>query len=245
MNRNKIPVSDSSLPPDLQRIMLELLHDDLSRYLAIICRWMQILLNEEEGPLNEKQKVYLTHVQNMGREAKETLDSFMTFLTQELELEVLDLSKCIDEAVERVRTQIEGKNQTLTLQLSTVPQIQANKERLVQVLVELLFNACKYTPIQGKITLTAERLDKFVKVSITDTGVGIAPEDKKWIFGRFNHANDSVGQDQNAIVCGGLGLAISKAIIEYFGGEIDFESELGKGSIFWFTVPCVQAQRTG
>jgi len=231
MNRDDMSIPNSSSLPTDQEIRLEWLYDKLSRYLSIISRWIQILLNEEVGPLNEKQRDYLMHVHNVGEKAKETLDAFLTAKAEIIE--ALDLAKCVDEAVERIHTQVETKKQTLTIQLSNVPQVLFNKERLVQVLVELLFNAHKFTPPQGKIILTAKEFDRFVKVSIADTGIGIDSESQKWLLGGFYHTRLQEG----IIECGGgFGFAISKAIIESFGGELGFESELGKGSIFWFTI---------
>ena len=148
------------------------------------------------------------------------------------DIEVLDLAKCAGEEVERVFPQIEAKNQTLVVQLSTSSKVRASREELIRVIVELLKNAHKFTPSQGKIMVKSEKLDEYVKVSVIDTGIGITPEQQASIFGESNRISDGL-----VIRDSGLGLAIARMIIDYFGGEIGFENELSKGSTFWFTVP--------
>jgi signal transduction histidine kinase len=98
-------------------------------------------------------------------------------------------------------------------------------------LSNLVGNAVKFTPRQGRITVSANRLDREVRFAVIDTGPGIAPEQVSHIFGRFWQAKSS---DSRGI---GLGLAIAKGIVEAHNGRIWVESQVGAGSTFYFTLP--------
>jgi signal transduction histidine kinase len=112
-----------------------------------------------------------------------------------------------------------------------LPQVVADGARIQQVLSNLVGNAVKFTPRQGRITVSAELLETEVRFAVIDTGPGIPPEQVPHIFGRFWQARSS---DRRGI---GLGLAIAKGIVEAHGGRIWVESQVGVGSIFYFTLP--------
>ncbi len=114
-----------------------------------------------------------------------------------------------------------------------MPLVKGDKNQLTQVMVNLLNNAIKFTS-GGGITVTAKGEQDHLLVAVTDTGEGIFPEEKEMIFEEFYRAGDNVaGRPKGS----GLGLSISKKIVEYHGGKIWVESELGKGSTFFFTIP--------
>jgi histidine kinase len=105
---------------------------------------------------------------------------------------------------------------------------------VAQVLRNLIANALWHTPPQGKITVETKVIDRMVSVSVADTGEGIAPEDLSHVFDRFYRADSARTRHTGG---SGLGLAIAKSLIEAMGGRIGVDSELGKGSRFWFTLP--------
>jgi signal transduction histidine kinase len=106
--------------------------------------------------------------------------------------------------------------------------------KIKQILLNLLSNAVKFTPEGGRIEITARQVDGSVEISVSDTGIGIAPEDQPKIFEEFRQ----VGSDYVHKVEGtGLGLTLAKKFVELHGGRIWVESEPGKGSTFSFTLP--------
>ena len=114
----------------------------------------------------------------------------------------------------------------------------ADRHRLMQVLVNLLGNAIKFTQ-QGHVMLRVKQSDQSLVFEVEDTGIGISEDQQAKVFERFSQATV---QTQAVYGGNGLGLAISKRLVELMGGEIGVKSQLGHGSVFWFTVPLVPAQ---
>ena len=122
---------------------------------------------------------------------------------------------------------------------STTEHVRADEYRLTQVLVNLLSNAVKFSPPGAAVDVEARPKGGFVEVRVTDRGRGIPPDSRNAIFGRFLQVDASDSKTRGGA---GLGLAISKAIIEQHGGSIGVDSEEGRGSSFWFLVPRVMKQ---
>jgi len=139
----------------------------------------------------------------------------------------------IAQAVERLITQAERAGLAIEIQCpDSLPKVLADLKRLVQVIVNLLHNAIKFTPLRGQITLSARQQNNLVLLSVQDTGVGIPADDLARIFERFfksDRARSGGGT--------GLGLAIARHLVEAHGGTIWAESIEGRGSTFYFTVP--------
>ncbi len=111
----------------------------------------------------------------------------------------------------------------------------ADRDKLVQILMNLIGNALKFTPLHGKVTIAIERLDaQWVKLSVADTGPGIPAEEAARIFDKFYQVEQSNKQKVRGT---GLGLAISKALVEMHGGKIWIETGIDSGSVFSFTLP--------
>jgi signal transduction histidine kinase len=98
----------------------------------------------------------------------------------------------------------------------------------------LISNASKYTPQEGMIAITADVRAPFVRVAVADSGIGMSPDDQQKLFSQFFRSEDAHVREQQGW---GLGLHVTKKLVEFFGGEIGAQSELGKGSTFWFTMP--------
>src|SRR5262249_8122579 len=111
--------------------------------------------------------------------------------------------------------------------------IEADERKVRQVVLNLLSNVIKFTPEGGRIDVGAMPKDGFVEVSISDTGIGIAPEDQEKVFEQFRH----VGTAAKKVEGTGLGLTLCRKFVELHGGKIWVKTELGAGSTFTFTIP--------
>jgi two-component system phosphate regulon sensor histidine kinase PhoR len=139
----------------------------------------------------------------------------------------------IQPAGERLRLQADRKGLSLGLDCSeTLPAVLADASRVQQVLVNLLHNAIKFTPEGGQVTVGAEQKESWIQFSVSDTGIGMDAEDLPRIFERFYKVDRSRSSSGT-----GLGLAIARHLVEAHGGRIWAESEPGKGSRFYFTIP--------
>jgi signal transduction histidine kinase len=140
----------------------------------------------------------------------------------------------VNDAIEMLRPLASGRSIAMEASVADdLPVVLADAARIQQVLSNLVGNAVKFTPREGRITVAADRHDTEVRFAVIDTGPGIPPEQVPHIFGRFWQARSS---DQRGI---GLGLAIAKGIVEAHNGRIWVESQVGLGSTFYFTLPCV------
>lgn len=143
------------------------------------------------------------------------------------------LNAIIEPSLEAVNSHREVKKVSISTPQEDL-KIRGDSERLVQVVINLLHNAIKFSPEKGKIDLTARRENGFVEIDIKDEGPGIPADLQKAIFERFKQVSD---EDATVKKGTGLGLAISKSIVEAHGGTIGVTSEEGKGSTFWFKLP--------
>ncbi|MEM6298473.1 MAG: two-component regulator propeller domain-containing protein, partial [Bacteroidota bacterium] len=145
------------------------------------------------------------------------------------------LGDLVQEAIGEVHFLAENKNISLGLKLHEFLKVQAEREVIVRVLVNLLTNAIKYTPQNGEVTISSsidEKLNRAI-VSVKDSGQGISPENIELIFQRFGQAE---AKKSGEIRSTGIGLTFCKLAVEAHQGEIGVDSELGKGSVFWFSL---------
>jgi signal transduction histidine kinase len=150
----------------------------------------------------------------------------------------LDLARLISEVARSLRPLIEAKRQRLKLDLADgLPAVWADANRVTQILTNLISNAHKYTLVDGSITVAARRDDGFVRVDVSDTGIGLSPEDQAQLFTRFFRAHERSPQAGGGT---GLGLVISRLLVELHGGRITVSSALGQGSTFSFSLPALK-----
>lgn len=194
------------------------------------------------GPLNEKQMQLLDKI-SFSLERMQALivdlDDIARLETDNirLNLSTLDLGELIVKIVESFEHDIMAQNHKLKINVPDgLPPIWADRGRMIQVLTNLLRNALKYTPDGGKISLTAvhNRQHQTVDMTIQDTGLGIHPDEQKKIFSKYFRSEES---DIQARPGTGLGLYITKALIERQNGRIWFESKYGEGTAFHVTMP--------
>ena len=150
----------------------------------------------------------------------------------------LDLAHVIREVAGSLRPLIEAKQQRLGLDLGeALPAVWADADRVAQILTNLISNAHKYTLLEGSITVAARRDDGFVRVDVSDTGIGLSPEDQAQLFTKFFRAHDRSPQAGGGT---GLGLVITRLLVELHGGRITVSSAPGQGSTFTFFLPALE-----
>ncbi len=153
-------------------------------------------------------------------------------------IQQLSIIDVIDRATASVSSLLEQKNLRLIKDMQRdLPEISGDRDRLIQVVINLLSNAWKFTN-EGSITIhagltEADEGHKFIEIGVSDTGIGISPEDQEKVFEKFRQVGDTLTDKPKGT---GLGLPICREIIEYHGGRIWLESEPGKGSTFYFTI---------
>lgn len=215
---------------------------ELRTPLNSIIGFSDLLLTQETGPLSDQQRDFLETVTRNGRHLLQLINELLDLARiaagrLQIAAEPLDLEPVLREAVDSVRAQAEDRKQALVLEPPPEPlTVSADRVRLRQVLLNLLSNAIKFTPDGGRITVSARTADggADVRVAVTDTGIGIAPADQARLFHEFVQLDASAGRRYEGT---GLGLALSKRLIELHGGTIGVQSTLGRGSTFWFTLP--------
>lgn len=205
------------------------------------------------GPINEAQGNFLSTIRsNVDRMA--TLVSDLADVSRiesgrlRLEFTSIPVSDIVDEVTRSVRSQIDAKGQSLSVQIpAQIPSMWGDRTRIIQILTNLVNNAYKYSPQGGSITVCAEaarnQWDKngapeVIHISVMDTGFGINPEDQKKIFQKFFRSEDQSIRDASGT---GLGLNITKTLVEMQGGMIWFDTEFRKGTTFHFTIPVAES----
>ena len=153
----------------------------------------------------------------------------------ELDVKPQPLEELVDYVTNSLRGKIEEKGLKLLINLPPdLPHVMADRDRAIQILTNLVSNAYQYTKPGGSITVKAAQAESVVQVDVSDTGIGIAPEDQAKVFDRFFRADDPDVQEFSGT---GLGLAIVKSLVEMMHGHIWLNSELNKGATFSFTLP--------
>jgi signal transduction histidine kinase len=164
-----------------------------------------------------------------------------------LDFKAVDITTLVDEVLRSTKRQVEDKKQTVELQLSeSIPNVWADNVRVGQVLTNLVSNAHKYTPESGTVVVGAaatenqwdpEGAKQVVHIWVKDNGIGISIEDQAKIFQKFFRSDDSKAREAPGT---GLGLNITKSLVEMQGGRIWFDSEYRQGTTFHFTIPVAE-----
>jgi PAS domain S-box-containing protein len=212
---------------------------ELRTPLHTIIGFAELLGEEGEGPLNDKQKRFLQHIQEDSEHLLGLINDVLDLSKIEagamtLRIEHISLADAISDAVNAIRPRAAMKSLTLENRNTFAGLIAIDPMRLKEVFYNLLGNAVKFTPEGGNITLETEENGQFVRITVADSGIGIPADQLEQIFEKFYQ----VGYATSGVREGtGLGLAICKRLIEMHGGSIWIESRPGKGSSFHFTVP--------
>lgn len=192
------------------------------------------------GPINENQEKFLGIIKNNADRLTALINDLLDISRVEtgrvrFEPRPLQVGDVIADVVNALAMPAEAKNHTLAYEVvAGLPDVIGDRNRLNQVLTNLVGNAIHYTPEGGRIEVSAYPVEGAIRVDVSDTGIGIAPEDLGRIFERFYRADDPLVQEAAGT---GLGLSIARMFIEMHGGRVWVESELGKGSTFTFILP--------
>jgi PAS domain S-box-containing protein len=224
---------------------------ELRTPLTSIKSFAEILLNYDEDKATQRE--FLGIINDESDRLTRLINDFLDLSKiqagrMQWQTVELSLSDAIRSAAATSRPLIEKAKLTFSMEIEPdLPLVLCDKDRLIQVITNLLGNAIKFTPENGKISLRAElnrsagnEKQDTITVSITDTGIGIAPENHQRIFEKFGQVGDVLKDRPKGT---GLGLPICKKIIENYGGKIRVESALGQGTTFIFTLPAVQKKK--
>lgn|GEM_PF-1809714 len=221
---------------------------ELRTPLTAVMGFSEILLREIPGTLNEKQKEYLQDIYQSGEHLLNLINDILDLSKieagkLELELERFDIEDLIEESLIFFKEKAMRHNIRIQKRLGEgIGELYADRRKVKQVIMNLLSNAFKFTPDGGTITVEVQRQDNEVVFSVEDTGPGISEEDQKRLFKPFEQLQSPLTKKVKGT---GLGLYLSKRLVELHGGRIWVKSELGKGSIFSFSIPEVNDAKKG
>jgi signal transduction histidine kinase len=212
---------------------------ELRTPLNAIIGFSEVLTDRMFGELNEKQEEYLKDIYASGTHLLSLINDILDLSKIEagrMELELTDfhLPTALDNALTLVRERAGRRSITLRMSIDErLGEVRADERKIRQVVLNLLSNAIKFTPEGGRIEVAAVPRDESVEVSVSDTGVGIAPADQEAVFEEFRQ----VGTSEKNAEGTGLGLTLCRKFIELHGGRIWVQSQVGVGSTFTFTIP--------
>jgi len=212
---------------------------ELRTPLHTIIGFSELLDEEMEGPLNPKQKRFLGHVLKDARHLLDLINEVLDLSKieagrLELQLETFEFSGCVADAVAGVERQAMAKGIQFESRNMFSGQLRADRLRIREILYNLLSNAVKFTPDGGTIWVESFTEDGFLQVTVGDTGMGIPPEEHAAVFEKFYQAG---GATRGVREGTGLGLPITRKLVELHGGSISLDSLPGQGSRFTFRVP--------
>ncbi len=230
---------------EVDRIKDELVQNishELRTPLTFVRGYIDLLLNDDMGALNERQKQGMEIISTKTAAVTQLVNNIM-FLQQleksTLQFAILDVAALARDSIAKTQANVRPQNTSLHLDAPpNLPLILGDTDRLMQVFQNLLNNAIKFSPSGGEIRMQLQEQADCIQIAISDQGIGIAQVQLERIFERFYQVDGSATRRFEGA---GLGLTIAKRIVQAHGGEIWAQSRLGKGSTFYFTLPKSQA----
>jgi signal transduction histidine kinase/DNA-binding response OmpR family regulator len=213
---------------------------ELRTPLTSIKGYVDLIVDGEAGEINEIQREFLEIVQENSDRLVSLINDMLDISRIEsgrvhLRIEPLEVPDIIQGVLDTFRTWAAQSDIGLAWKVAQrLPRIAGDRDRVGQVLMNLVSNAIKYSPGGGTVTVEAHRKGNCVAISVTDTGIGISPEDVRQLFTKFFRVDSSLTREIGGT---GLGLSIVKSVIELMGGTVSVKSREGEGSTFAFTVP--------
>lgn len=218
--------------------VLRLTHD-IKGHLAAIQSCLQIVIDGTVGALNDKQADLVDRAHRRTVKCMAFVTALLKLtrmkLTGQLEMERFSLKNCVFNALAAVQNRARGKAIAVTHAISaSVDELPGEAVLIEETITNLLFNAVKYTPEGGAVSLDVREEDSLIRVTIADTGIGIPPEAMEHIFEEFYRAPNARAAERDGT---GLGLAFAKEVIERHGGHIEAHNNPDSGTTFTFTLP--------
>ena len=215
---------------------------ELRTPLNAIIGFADLLRGEHFGPLTERQARYVAQIDESGKHLLSLINDLLDIAkidadAIELRRETVAVREVCEAVLAMMDAPIAEKRLETALDTADVT-VEADPRRLRQILLNLLANAVKFTPVGGRVALRVAETDMRVRFEVEDTGVGIAPRDHARVFDEFQQA-----QGDDAAEGTGIGLALTRRLVELHGGEIGVDSAPGEGSRFWFTLPTQRGRR--
>ena len=229
----------------LKSEFLATMSHELRTPLTAVLGFSQLLGDELFGPLNDKQQEQVRSIHDSGAHLLSLISDILDL--SKIEADRVSLTRAETDAVallqgalEVVRPSAEAKGINLHAQLGCVGSLYCDAMRVKQVLYNYLGNAIKFTPIGGEVILCANEVGGALHVEVADNGIGIAAADLPKLFQPFSQVDSSLSRNYGGT---GLGLALSKRLVELHGGEVWVRSEPGEGSCFGFSLPNIFEER--
>lgn len=231
---------------------LSMITHELRSPLNAINGYLDLALADVAGTLNTQQREFIQRARAASENLFTLVENLLLISRADagqlhLQRETISIQEVVTSAVDEMEVTAKDRGITITVDLpASVPDLYADAERLQQVVRNLLSNALRFTPEGGHIAITAsvsteneagtggQEARRVVKLYVSDTGCGIAPEYHKLIFERFSQIYD---RDRGRSGSQGLGLAVVKMIVELHGGEVSVQSVPGQGSVFTCILP--------
>ncbi len=214
---------------------------ELRTPLNAIIGFSELMKDDSVGPLTDKQKEYLDYVWESGKHLLSLINDILDLSKveagkMELELSEFDLKELLKKSFIFIQEKAVKHGIALSADIKEgIGTVKADERKVKQVIFNLLSNAVKFTPDGGKIGITAEKTGKGeILVCVWDTGIGIEAKDGGKVFSEFEQIDSEYSRKYAGT---GLGMPLSKKFVELHGGKMWFESEKGKGTHFYFTLP--------
>jgi signal transduction histidine kinase len=221
----------------LKSDLLNTVSHDLKQPLGIMEGYVELLIFRNN--FDEVSTGYIARIQRSFKAMRQLIDDLLDYAQIEssgLRLELLPVAirEVIQSCAEDMRQPLSSKSMQLSIEVNPMPRVKGDPRRLQQIFTNLISNAIKYTPPEGRIRISAEELDDNIRISVQDTGLGISPEDQARIFERFYRVRRAETENIEGT---GMGLAIVKRLVEAHNGQLGIESRLGEGTTIHVTLP--------
>jgi len=219
---------------------------ELRTPLHVIIGFSELMADGVAGRVNKEQRQCLDDIWGSGQHLLGLIDDILDLSKiesgkMELKLATFNIGNLMEALGRTMATRFAQKNQSFDVKVEEgLPPVRADRDKVRQVILNLLGNSTKFTPDGGKLKVEAVRENNWCRVSVIDNGVGIKKGDQERIFGPFCQLDSTLGKEERGT---GLGLTIARQIVEKHGGRIWVESEYGKGSRFTFTLPLATASQ--